>query len=254
MLFEITDLYLWMLCLARCGAMFFWIPLFTGSMIPMQFRIAIAGMVALFVAATLDVGLADLPLTLIELILFMLKEVLVGAFLGLAIRIVFFAVDFTGQIISQEIGLAMSTSFDPNSGSNSTTIGTLLFYFTVLLLLATHTHHELLYAYMRSYQVVPIGLVFPGAGGMQNLLEDTSWVFVLGLQMAAPIIAIGFVVNLTFAVLGKAAPKINVFITSFAVRIIVGLFFLTLTLGLLAQYILYALGRAPERMLQYLIP
>lgn len=254
MLVEITDLYLWMLCLARCGALFFWIPIFSGKMIPMQFRFALAAMVSMFAAASLEVSLAELPLTLIDLIIYMLKEFIVGAFMGVAVHIVFFAVDFAGRIISQETGLAMSSSFDPNSGSTNTTYGTLFFYFAVLLMLATEMHHEVLYAYLRSYEVVPIGMVFPGAGGMQNLLEDTSWIFALGLQMAAPMIAIAFVVNLTFAVLGKAAPKINVFITSFAVRILVGMLFVSLTLGLVMQYILYAMGRAPERMLQYLIP
>jgi len=254
MIFEITDLYLWVLCLVRCGALFFWIPLFTGNMIPMQFRVAITAMVAFFVASNLDVSWSELPFTFIELIVYMTKEFVVGALMGIAVRIVFFAVEFAGQIVSQETGLSMSSSFDPNSGATSTTYGTLLFYFTVLLLLATETHHEIIYAYMRSYQVVPIGMVFPGAGGMQNMLEGTSWVFVLGLQMAAPIIAISFVVNLTFAVLGKAAPKINVFITSFAVRIVVGLFFVVLTIGLITQYILFAMGQAPANMLEYLIP
>ena len=254
MLFEIADLYTFMLCFVRCGAMFFWVPLFTGQMVPMLFRVAVAAIVALFAMVYVEISVSDLPYTFIDLIIYMIKEFVVGSFMGVAVRIVFFAVEFTGNIVSQEAGLAMSTTFDPASGSSSTTYGTLLFYFTLLLLMATETHHEMLHAFMLSYEIAPIGRLFPGAGGIQNLILDTSWVFALGLQMAAPIVAIAFVVNLTFAVLGKAAPKINVFITSFGVKIAVSLLFIALTVSLVAQYILYAMNKIPEQMLQYLIP
>ena len=71
------------------------------------------------------------------------------------------------------------------------------------------------------------------------------------MQIAAPIIAINFLVNMTFAVLGKVAPKVNVFITSFAVRILTGMAVLFATTGLIAHYILDRASGVPE-MIQLL--
>ena len=68
MLFEITDLYAWMLCFARCGAMFFWIPLFTGQMVPVMFRVAIAAIIALFAMVYVEVSVQDLPYTPVNLL------------------------------------------------------------------------------------------------------------------------------------------------------------------------------------------
>ena len=71
--------------------------------------------------------------------------------------------------------------------------------------------------------------------------------------MAAPLMAINFIVTLTFAILGKAAPGINAFSESFAARIFAGLTIFGLTLGLTAQIVLSHLRESPELMLR-LIP
>ena len=71
--------------------------------------------------------------------------------------------------------------------------------------------------------------------------------------MAAPLIAVNFIISLTFSILGKAAPTLNVFGESFAVRIVVGLTLLGLTLTLAAQLIIQTLTKSSELMLR-LIP
>jgi len=66
-------------------------------------------------------------------------------------------------------------------------------------------------------------------------------------------LALNFVITLSFAILSKAAPGINAFAESFAVRIFAGMTLFGLTLGLTAQVVLSQFGQAPELMLR-LIP
>ena len=68
--------------------------------------------------------------------------------------------------------------------------------------------------------------------------------------VAAPLVAVNFIISLTFSILGKAAPAMHVFGESFAVRIVVGLTLLGLTLTLASQLLLTALHQAPELMLR----
>ena len=81
----------------------------------------------------------------------------------------------------------------------------------------------------------------------------TGNIFLLAVQMAAPLMALNFVVTLTFAILSKAAQGVNAFAESFPVRIAAGLTLLALALGLTAQLVLSGLQTAPELMLR-LIP
>ena len=90
-----------------------------------------------------------------------------------------------------------------------------------------------------------------GAG--KFFVQSTGSIFLLAVQIAAPLMAINFVVTLTFAILSKAAPGVNAFAESFPVRIAAGLTLLALALGLTAQLVLSGLHQAPELMLR-LIP
>ena len=71
-------------------------------------------------------------------------------------------------------------------------------------------------------------------------------------MIAAPFIALNFMINITFAILGKAAPKVNVFITSFAVRIIAGFTLLASSAALIVSYIVKKSGQSALNMLELL--
>jgi flagellar biosynthetic protein FliR len=105
-------------------------------------------------------------------------------------------------------------------------------------------------AFQRSYHFLPIG----GAGlNEETALEvigRTSYLFVFAVQVAAPLIAVSFVIVLVFSVIGRAVPQMNVFMESFGVRVMAGLIVLGLTFQLMAQHIANFLRRLPQDILQ----
>ena len=100
-----------------------------------------------------------------------------------------------------------------------------------------------------SFEILPIGQFLISKNPMEQFVQEVSRVFVIGTLMAAPFIALNFLVNVSFAVLGKAVPKMNVFMTSFSVRILGGLTLLVASLLLLTSYILDNSKRSAEVML-----
>jgi flagellar biosynthetic protein FliR len=82
------------------------------------------------------------------------------------------------------------------------------------------------------------------------MVARTGGIFVVALQMAAPLLAVSFIISIIFAVLGRAVPQMNVFAESFAVRPLVGLSVFGLTLDLMSQHIMNYMRRLPEDMLR----
>lgn len=246
------QLYFWMMAFIRAGGLLAMTPVFSGKNIPVPVRVAIAAFLA-YAAGGYVKTVLPLPGDMLALILGCFHELMTGLLMGLAVRILFYAIEIAGQIISTEIGLVMSSQLDPLSQNSSTAIGTALFYLGSLLFLLSGAHHAMFAAFLRSFALSPPGTIgLSGAAG-EVFVQTSGSIFLIAVQMAAPILATNFVVTLSFAILGKAAPSMNVFSESFAARILAGLTLLGLTMGLTAQLVLSHLQRVPELMLR-LIP
>ena len=117
---------------------------------------------------------------------------------------------------------------------------------SIILLLTLDLHHWMIIGLQRSYELVPAG----GAQLTELLLSDyiarAAGMFVIALQMTAPILAASFIVTLVFSLLGRAVPQMNVFSESFPVRTFAGLALFGLTCSLLGQHIANHLNRIPE--------
>lgn len=251
MTIEITNIVLAFLVFARLGAFFIGIPLFGGQMIPMKFRVAMGVFIAVLIHQYVPHDL-NLSGHFVGVILLMLNEIFIGLYMGLTVRITFYMLELAGELISTSIGLVTSQSLNPITGSNSSAIGTLLFYFGLLIFFITGIHHEVLRGFVKSFEILPVGQSMLELKSLEAFVRDTSSIFVLGLLISAPFIALNFMINITFAILGKAAPKVNVFITSFAVRIIAGLTLLASSGALIASYIVKKTSETALNMLDYI--
>ena len=120
---------------------------------------------------------------------------------------------------------------------------------SLLVFFITGIHYDIIKAFVMSFEILPIGQFLISKNPMEQFVQEVSRVFVIGTLMAAPFIALNFLVNVSFAILGKAVPKMNVFMTSFSVRILGGLTLLVASLLLLTSYILDNSKRSAEVML-----
>ncbi|HZL41755.1 MAG TPA: flagellar biosynthetic protein FliR [Verrucomicrobiae bacterium] len=240
--------YNWLLVFLRIGAFLLVLPFFSATNFPVTMRVALAALTSLLLApilAPFPLGHLDFP----GLLGVMIQEVSIGLLLGFMARMVFYAADMAGNIIASELGLNMASILDPASGQNSPVPGTILFFLAAVVMLTLDLHHWVLVGFERTYLVLPMGGAHLNGALFSMVVGHTAKIFVVAMQIAAPVLAVSFVVTLVFAVLSRAVPQMNVFILSFSFRIIGGLAVFGFTLQLTAQHVLNYLHRLPDDLL-----
>ena len=248
MTIEAGQIIVWVLVFLRTGAFFMGIPLFAGKMVPVKIRTAFGLLLSLLINPSVPANL-EIANHFAGAIILSINEICIGLLLAMVVRMVFFAVELAGHLISHEIGLMASSSVNPLLGSSDSTITSLLYYFCLLLFFVNGIHYDVLKAFILSFEILPIGSFFLTANPIVGFVNEVSHVFVLGTLIAAPFIALNFLINVSFAVLGKAVPKMNVFMTSFAIRILSGFVLLVSSILLITSYIIEHSKRSVEVML-----
>lgn len=236
----------------RAGSFFFLLP-FLGRPVPVTVRVGLA----VFLAYT-AVLLVPVPEGLVMpghwsgLVAFALIEAFLGFAMALGVLLLFHMIQAAGEMISTQMGLMQSNILNPMSGMQESVLGTGLMMLTIVMIFILNVHHEILYGFVESLRIAPVGAVPSGRHNVDFVLYETGKIFLISAQMAGPLIAVNYIVTLSFAFLGKIIPTMNVLILSFSLRLALGFFILILVFYMLAQVMLSQVSQTPERMLQFL--
>jgi flagellar biosynthesis protein FliR len=243
---EITS---WLLVFLRVSALLALFPVFSTANIPVQLRLGLGVLVAMLVAPLVPPFSGRID-GLWPAFGAMLAEVGVGLLMGFAARMVFYAAELAGAIISAEMGLSLPSVINPVGEGQATAPGLILNYMAALLWLTLDLHHWMLAGFQRSYSFVPLGGARISELLIQDLVLQTGRIFVVAVQMTAPIMAVSVVVSVIFSALGRVVPQMNVFAESFPARTLATLAVFGLTLNLMSQHLVNYLRRLPEDMLR----
>ena len=217
----------------RCLALLAGMPLFSQRNVPMRVRIGLA----LFFAVAAQASLPDMPVLPLDslplLLLLIGQQVLIGLAMGFAVRLVFAALEFAGEIVGLQMGLNFAGFFDPGTGMQGTATARFFGTLVAFLFVATNGHLLLIDALAQSFHVFPVGQE-PFA--FLRVAQPQTWgaeIFRAGLWIAMPVVALLLFVNLALGVISRVAPQIHVFAVGFPVTVTVGLLGLVTTLPLM---------------------
>lgn len=239
-------LYAWVMIVLRSIGIVLQLPVVAGHPLPITVRVGICVALATLLAGLIPV--APVPSELWGLITGAAFEVVLGLGIGFVIRTTFGAVEMAGRVISSEIGLTATPGMGAPEPSQEP-VASLMSTLAIVLFFLFGAHHGVLLALSKSFQICPAGGAGFAASAGGELIADTTRLIELGVRISAPFIAMNFLVNFAFSVLGKAVPRMNVFIVSFSARALFGLALLSTGGALLARYMYVEFGDLPLRML-----
>jgi flagellar biosynthetic protein FliR len=179
-------------------------------------------------------------------------ETLVGTLMGLSLQAVFEGMQFAGQLSGIQLGLSLATLFDPQSQADSTALSVFYNLVTLLLFLQLNVHHWLLRALYRSFVYLPSGGVVVTQLLTRQLVHVVGALFVLGIQIAAPVLLATMMIDLILGFLSKASPQFPALLLGIPIKNLTGMALLigatTLWPGILERRFAAAIGAA-EKML-----
>ena len=193
-----------------------------------------------------------IPTHVFSFVLAALHELVVGLFMGFVIRMAFQVVSLAGEIWANQGHFTRDMAFDPMSGTSASAVERLLYNFAIVVFLGMGLHYQVLGDFVKSYDFAPLGVWVPSQGAINALIAQSSQIFTVAVQMAAPIVAVNFIINMTFAVLGKAAPQVNVFLISFSVIIAAALTLFAMTVDVMGYSVAKMLGDSAKNLLYWM--
>jgi len=240
------------LVLIRVLLFFALMPVFGDPFTPVRVRALLACAAAFVFAPLVPHHATALPATIPQFVALMLPEAALGVAFGLVGRILFGAVQFAGQLMGEQIGFGLGSKIDPTQTTQIPVVAQMLFLASLLLFFLTNAHHFFFGALARSFELAP-----PGSLGLPGELaaffvERTSAMFVTAVQLSLPIVAATFIVDVALGMIAKGVPQLSVFIESFPIRIMVGLFLISVISAFLVEMIVGLFGDLHEHLLALL--
>ncbi len=171
-------------------------------------------------------------------------EFALGLVLGLGILTLFSGLQLAGEMIDQQTGIALGEIANPGFEINSSVTGQFLFLFgvTALLLLApTGGHLLLIGSLVETFQSLPVGSAYVSPSAIGLLRDLVTQSLVLGIQVAAPLLATMALVAVAMGFLGHSVPQINVLVVGFPVRASIGLLLLSVTVSACGELLVDAI-------------
>lgn len=207
----------------RVLAMLSTAPVFDHRTIQRRLRFGLAALVTILLMPLLPPPQTTLNSG--QAIIVLIQQILIGASMGFAMRLIFSTFEMAGDLIGLQIGLAFAQFIDPNRGGQTPLLGSFLGVLASLFFLSVDGHLLVISSIVQSFELVPISTNL-AVTQPQNIASTGGIMFMLALQISLPVLAAMLICNIVMGLLARAAPQLNIMSIGFAITIVMGLWVL----------------------------
>jgi len=228
------DIISFLFVFVRVGVLFGILPFFSAEIVPRKVTAILAffmSLVLMPVVPPASIGMEDI--NVLMLVVLIIHEMMIGICLALSINVILAGIQIAGQLAGFQMGFAIANVVDPITGANAPITANLLYMVSFLLFFAFGGHHLLIKAMVESYYLIPVTDSFPQQGFLFAAISYAANMFIIAIKVASPMIGVLLLINVSFAIIARSIPQMNIFIMAFPLTISVGLFFIILVIKIM---------------------
>ncbi|GAA5522448.1 flagellar biosynthetic protein FliR [Aliifodinibius salicampi] len=238
------------LIFVRVSSLVMTAPFFNSAAFPARVKLFFALVISFILSFIIPADSVLIPLEtgLPFLVTAIILEILVGVALGLVGQLIFAGIEMAGQLISLKITLSFAQIVNTMTQQKSDVVGNLFSMLAVLVFLAMEGDKIYLSGLVKSFELIPINQAELQHAG-PFMLEVANYLFIIGVQLAAPFLIVLFLLDLTLAIFARVMPQANILFIALPIKLLLGF----VLLSWLLPYMPDAFSRIFQHLYDYLI-
>lgn len=242
------------LVLLRLGACLAMVIELGQGIVPARSRVALALVLTVCLDLALGGVAVPIPASPAGILVMAAREVVLGAALGLAVRLVNAAAQMAGDLIGLSMGLSLSTLFDFTQGEMPLATGRLFSLVASLLFLALGGHLVVVASLYHHLHAYPVGVDLIDVPTLESLARAIGHSLETAVILAAPVLVVTLLLNVAMGFVMRLVPSVNLFNIGVGVLMVGGFVALALEGQALRVMMDREVERLPEAMHELAAP
>jgi flagellar biosynthetic protein FliR len=206
-------------------------PIYGTADTPAQVRALLAAALAMLITPSQLAAQVSYPYALLDYLVVVGGELVIGAALGLGITILFTGTHLAGMLIGRTAGLALGETYDPSAAEDLPDFSRLLFWISTALFVTIGGHRMVMAGLLDTFAAIPPGQASHPPGIAQALTVLVSQSLSLGVRAAAPAVAALLLGTLVMGLISRTMPQLNAIALGFGLNSLLTFGALALSLG-----------------------
>ncbi len=204
----------------RVGGVMTFAPFFGSDAIPARVKACFTIVLTAMLYAVCPVP--EMQLSISGWTRMAITEAAVGLMMGLSVQLVFEGMQLAGQLAGAQLGFSLAAIIDPITNIDTPVLAVLHQTIAMLIFLQLNVHHWLLRGIVRSFDYLPVGTSVVNLLTVRELFRMAAAMWLIGVQIAAPILIATMLLDVAIGFLSKASPQFPALFIGISAKSLIG--------------------------------
>jgi flagellar biosynthesis protein FliR len=219
----------------RVGGVMTFAPFFNSDAI--SARVKAAFTLALTAMLFGIVPVPNVPLNAMSWLRMGISEAAVGLIMGLSVQIVLEGMQIAGQLAGAQLGFSLAAIIDPQTNIDTPVLSVFHQMIAFLIFLQFDVHHWMLRGVVNSFYYLPTGSAWITWMTTRAFFHMAGAMWVIGVQIAAPILLATMLVDITVGFVSKASPQFPALFIGMSAKSMIGYLVLAASAALWPKFL-----------------